>query len=181
MKRRHPKYTYGFVDRHGHARFYFRRDGYKRVTLPGLPWSPTFMAAYEAALKEGSRVALGASRTIPGTVNAALVAYYQHPSFTDALAETTQQNRRWVLEDFRREHGDKRIAKMHAQALQVIMNHKTPSSQRNFEKAMRGFLDFCIAQNLIGVDPLAATKLSRMKTKGHHTWTDDEIVQYQAH
>jgi len=180
MKRRYPKYTHGFIDRHGHARFYFRRAGYKPVKLPGLPWSPTFMAAYEAALAN-DKAEIGASRTLPGTVSAALVAYYQHPVFTDALAKVTQQNRRAILENFRRDHGDKRIALMHAQALQAIMNHKTPASQRNFKRAMRGFLDFCMSHNLIKVDPLAGTKLSKMKTHGFHTWTEDEIAQYQAY
>lgn len=179
MKHRHPKYTHGFIDRHGHARFYFRRAGYKSVTLPGLPWSPTFMAAYEEAQRTDKTV-IGASRTLPGTVSAALIAYYQHASFTDALAKVTQQNRRAILENFRSDHGDKRIALMHAQALQAIMNHKTPASQRNFKRAMRGFLDFCMTRGLIKVDPLAGTKLSKMKVKGHHTWTDDEIAQYQA-
>jgi integrase len=70
---------------------------------------------------------------------------------------------------------------MHATALQNIMNHKTPSSQRNFRRAMRGFIDFCMAQNLIKADPLAGTKLSRMKSKGFHTWTEDEIAKYREH
>jgi integrase len=181
MKRRHPKFVQAFVDRHGHARFYLRRPGFKNVTLDeGLPWSPDFMAAYEAALRDGKPTAIGESRTITGTVNAALVAYYQHPSFTDALATITQQTRRAILEKFRRDHGDKRVGLMHAQALQTIMNHKTPSSQRNFKKAMRGFVEFCMMQNLIKVDPFAATKLSKMKVKGHHTWTDEEVAQFQA-
>jgi hypothetical protein len=180
MKRRYPKHTYGFVDRHGHARFYFRKPGCKRAALPGLPWSPEFMAAYEAALR-ADNAGVGEARTISGTVNAALVAYYQHPSFTDALAKVTQQNRRAILENFRRDHGDKRVGLMHAQALQAVMSHKTPAAQRNFKRAMRGFLDFCMAQHFIKVDPLAGTKLSKMKTLGHHTWTDEEIAQYQAH
>ena len=180
MKRRHPKFVQAFVDRHGHARFYLRRPGFKSVTLPGLPWSPEFMAAYEAALREDNRTVIGEARTITGTVNAALVAYYQHRSFTDALAKVTQQNRRAILENLRRDHGDKRVGLMHAQALQAIMTHKTPSSQRNFKRAMRGFLDFCMMQNLIKVDPLGGTKLSKMKVKGHHSWTDEEVAQYQA-
>jgi hypothetical protein len=44
-----PKYVRGFQDRHGKPRFYFRRKGYKSLPLPGLPWSPEFMKAYEAA------------------------------------------------------------------------------------------------------------------------------------
>ena len=50
MMRRPPKFVQGFIDRNGHARFYFRRTGFKRVVLPGLPWSPAFMEAYEAAM-----------------------------------------------------------------------------------------------------------------------------------
>ena len=45
-----PKYVQHWVDHDGRAHCYFRRRGYPRVRLPGLPWSPSFMAAYEAAL-----------------------------------------------------------------------------------------------------------------------------------
>jgi hypothetical protein len=44
-----PRYIHAFIDRHGKPRFYFRRSGFKRVPLPGLPWSPEFMAALELA------------------------------------------------------------------------------------------------------------------------------------
>lgn len=54
-------YVHGFVDRHGKSRFYFRRPGFKQVALPGLPRSPGFMAAYEAALADAPRVEIGAS------------------------------------------------------------------------------------------------------------------------
>jgi hypothetical protein len=43
-------YVHAFIDHNGHPRYYFRRRGFKRATLPGLPWSPDFMAAYENAL-----------------------------------------------------------------------------------------------------------------------------------
>ena len=44
MMRKPPKYCQGFLDRHGSARWYFRRPGFDRAALPGLPWSPEFMA-----------------------------------------------------------------------------------------------------------------------------------------
>jgi hypothetical protein len=50
-----PKYVHGFIDRHGRPRFYFRRAGFKKVPLPGLPWSPDFMAAYEQAVQHSDR------------------------------------------------------------------------------------------------------------------------------
>lgn len=46
-----PKYVQAWVDhRDDRAYYYLRRRGYPRVRLLGLPWSPSFMAAYEAAL-----------------------------------------------------------------------------------------------------------------------------------
>jgi hypothetical protein len=72
---RPPKYVQGFIDRHGKPRFYFRRSGFKQVPLPGLPWSPEFMVVYQAAVQATPRE-IGASRTVPGTVNDATVRYF---------------------------------------------------------------------------------------------------------
>lgn len=46
-----PKYCQVFEDRHGKVRWYYRRRIFPRTQLPGLPWTPSFMAAYEAAEK----------------------------------------------------------------------------------------------------------------------------------
>jgi hypothetical protein len=45
-----PRFIQQYIDRHGKPRWYFRRAGFPRIPLPGLPWSPEFMAAYEMAL-----------------------------------------------------------------------------------------------------------------------------------
>jgi integrase len=178
-----PKYPHRFVDRFGKARFYLRMPRRKRVPLPGLPWSPEFMAARERAMNEDwEPVAIGASRTIPGTVNAALVSYYQSIAFAEQLAITTRQSRRAILELFRSAHGDKRIALMHSQALQNILSGKKPATARNWKKALRGFVDHCVSIGIIQADPLASVKLPKMKkTSGFYTWTEEEIAQYENH
>jgi hypothetical protein len=48
------RYVHSFVDRHGHARYYFRIRG-QRWPLPA-PGDPGFMAAYEACK---ARIAAG--------------------------------------------------------------------------------------------------------------------------
>jgi len=48
---------------------YLRRPGFPRVPLPGLLWSPSFMAEYEKAMS-GARTAIGAGRVKPGSVAA---------------------------------------------------------------------------------------------------------------
>ncbi|QOZ32722.1 hypothetical protein [Bradyrhizobium sp. CCBAU 53421] len=122
---------------------------------------------------------LGSSRTVPGSVNAAIVSYYQSTVFR-ALAGSTQQSRRAILERFREEHGNKCIALMHAQALQNILNSRTAIVQRNWRKALRGLIDHCLALGMMKVDPLASVKLAKLqKSSGHHTWSDEEIAQYE--
>src|SRR5262245_26849412 len=108
VMRRPPKYVQGFLGRHGKPRFYFRRVGFKAVPLPGLPWSPEFMAAYEQALA-GQPAPIGAERTIPGTLRALAVSYFASPAFR-TTRPSTQSTYRRVIDRLCIEHGDKRVA-----------------------------------------------------------------------
>jgi integrase len=173
---RPPKYVQGFIDRHGKPRFYFRRAGFKPVPLPGLPWSPEFMAAYEAAVPRE----IGASRTKPGTVNDAIVRYFSSPDFS-CFAESTQAMRRAVLERFRSEHGDKRITKLHPEHVGRIVSKLKPYAQRNMLKTLRGLMSFAVKDRLLAADPTIGCKLVRVKdTGGFATWSEDHIAAFMA-
>jgi hypothetical protein len=147
---------------------------------PAAPWSPEFMAAREQALNgEWQALPLGASRTKPGTVNATIVSYYQSAGFKEGLATTTQKNRRAILERFREEHGDKRVALMHKTALQIILNKKTAAAAKNWVKALRGWVDHCISLEMVKTDPLIGLKLVKVKSKPHRPWKTADIEQYK--
>jgi hypothetical protein len=186
VKRKYPQYTHGFIDRSGTPRFYLRMPGRKRVPLPGLPWSPQFMAAREQAMAgdEWRAPPIGSTATVAGTVNAALIAYYESGVW-QALNESTRPARRSVLEKFRSEHGDKRMALMHARALAAILDKKTPAPQRNFSRAIRGLVNFAIDRGLIETDPFAAVRLAKQKKKGEFDgiipWMPEECAQFEAH
>jgi hypothetical protein len=98
------KYVNAFIDRHGKARHYFRRPGFKQVPLPGLPGSVEFNAAYEAALsgEVAPRVEIGAGRAKPGTIAVAVAGYFSSLDF-GGLADETRRSRRSILERFRAE------------------------------------------------------------------------------
>jgi len=177
--RRPPKYVHGFMDRHGKPRFYFRRAGFKRVPLPGLPWSPEFMAAYDAALKGEARVAIGAGRTKPGTVNDVVVRYLSSSAF-QGLASTTQDGRRTYLQRFRKDHGDKRIRMLQPEHVGAILAKLRPFAQRNMLKALRGLMAFALTEHLVDADPTAKHKAARGKdTGGHKTWPEEHIAAYR--
>ena len=82
-----PKYVKGYVDRNGKARFYFRRSGFNSVALPGLPWSPVFMAAYEEALA-GQRMEIGSAHVKAGSMRALAVSYFGFVDFRSMKANS---------------------------------------------------------------------------------------------
>jgi hypothetical protein len=99
------RFVHAFKDRHGTWRHYFRRLGLKVIALPGLPGSAEFMRAYEAALggESAQRVAIGASRSKPGSVAAAVALYFQSIAFGNLNASSRRVRRR-ILERFREEN-----------------------------------------------------------------------------
>ena len=140
------------------------------------------MEAREKALKGGWEAPeLGASRTKSGTVNAALVSYYQSSAFRDGLAESSQKMRRAILERFREEHGEKRIALLHKKALQAILNKRSPAAAANWRKALRGFIDHCLSLEMLTTDPLTGVKLVAIKSNGHHPWEPEECTKFESH
>src|ERR1700741_139034 len=110
------------VHKNGRPYFYFRRAGFKRLRLPGLFGSAEFMAAYQAALAGDpeAKIEIGEGRTVPGTVNAAIAAFYKSPKFTKN-EPITQQTDRNILEAFRAKHGDKRIALLEQAHIEVML------------------------------------------------------------
>ena len=186
MTRIRLPYVHTFIDRHGRQRFYARRAGCKSVALPGLPGSEVFMATYQNWLNNLEVREIGASRTKPGTINAAIVAYYTHVSFTD-LAPATQRMRRNILERFRAQqgpsgqsYGDKHLATLPPDAIERLLVRMKPFAQRNWLKTLRGLMRFAVDFRLRHDDPTRKIELRRnARTGGHLTWGDDEIAQYR--
>jgi integrase len=186
MARIKLKYVNGYANRdrkNRRVRYYFRRRGSKAIPLPGLPGSEEFMAAYSAALAglPDQHVEVGASRTLPGTINALVVSYYKSNEW-HTLAADTQKNRRRVIEHFRAQHGDKRVALLQREHLETMLAAiGKPTAKRHWLKAIRGLMRAAVPR-MRKDDPtkgIAGIKLP--KSKGHHTWTDDEIEHYRAH
>ena len=177
------RYVHEYRDRHGKLRRYFRRPGFKRVPLGGVPGSPEFMQAYQAALagNETPRVELGASRTIAGTVNAAVISYLNSATF-QAGAPDTRRTRRNILERWREEHGDKRIAMLRQEHIGKMVAAKagTPSAARNFLNTIRALMQHCLIEGLISTDPTQGVKRAPIKTAGYRTWTEADIATFEA-
>jgi integrase len=177
-----PKYVNGYVDRHGKPRFYFRRRGFKRVALPFLPWSPEFMAAYEAALAGQDRIEVGAGRTMPGTMRALAVSYFASPEFRSRLQPSTQSGYRGAIERLCKEHGDKRVATLQREHIVRLLAARAekPEAANRLRKALRALMKHAIEIGLRSDDPSRDTKAIRVKSDGYHSWSEPEIEQFEA-
>jgi hypothetical protein len=187
MARIKLKYVNGFINRarkDKRPRYYFRRRGCKAIPLPGEPGSEEFMAAYAAALAAfpDQPTEIGASRTSPGTINALVVSHYKSTNWKDDLSPDTRKTRRRIIERFRAQHGDKRVALLQRGHVEKMLAEiGKPSAKRHWLKAIRGLLRSAVP-SMRKDDPtegIAGIKLP--KSKGHHPWTDDEIAQYRAY
>lgn len=176
-----PKFVHGFVDRHGRPRFYFRRAGFKQAPLPGLPYSPEFMAALAAAMAD-QPVAVATDRARPGTMAAAALSYFASPAFR-TLRQSTQQARRWIIESFCKEHGDKRVALLQREHIVKLIAARAdqPGAANNLRKALRAILQHAIDIGLRADDPTRDVKALRINSDGHHSWSEDEIAQFENH
>jgi integrase len=182
-----PKYVNGFIDRHGRARFYLRRPGFKSAPLPGLPWSPEFMAAYEAALANHPRVDPAARHARTGTIRALAISYFASPGFTN-LADNTRAHLRRLIERFcqhqdqlGRPLGDKSAAGLQRQhvskIMQVFADRRVYAN--HLRQGLRALMQHAIAIGVREDDPTVGVKLLKIKTEGFHSWTEDEIAQFE--
>jgi integrase len=176
-----PKYVTAWVDaRDDHAYHYLRRPGYPRVRLPGLPWSPSFMAAYETALA-GPRTAIGAGRIKPGSVAAVVAEYFDSQKFFTSKSAGTQRMRRGILERFRTAYGERPFALLPPEWIEALLDAKPPHAARSWLVTLRSLCQFALKRGLLRADPTANIKLASIKGDGFHTWTEDEIARYETH
>src|SRR5262245_43658836 len=177
---RAPKYVHGFIDQHGKPRFYLRRRGFKKVPLPGLPWSPEFMAAYESAFAGQVRPQIGANKIVPGSMRALAISYFQSLEFCRMKKKSVRRN---IIDRFCREHGDKRAATLQRQHIIKFMAARAdkPESANGLLKALRALMKHAVEIGVRADDPARDIKSLRSKSKlGFHRWTEAEIAQFEA-
>ena len=179
--RRPPKYCQGMIDRHGTARWYFRRPGYPRRALPGLPWSPQFMTEYATAM-DGQKDDIGKSKTIPGSISALVISYYRSAEYL-SLAESTKRTTRNILERFRAEHGHKRADHLEKRHVQSILSAKveTPTASNRLLILIRALMAHAIDLGWRRDDPTIGVKKLRHKTEGFLTWEEAHISAFLDH
>jgi len=168
-----------YRNRHGKWRWRARAKGKPSVELHGEYGSPEFIAGWQAWAD--GKAAIGAKRTVAGTINALIVGYYEGSDFK-LLADNTRRTYRAHLERFRAQNGDKTLAALSRENIASKLDKMAhlPASANILLKVLRALCRFALDRNMMARNPTIGVKRLRDKTDGIHTWTDAQIAQFQA-
>ena len=174
------RYIHRFRDRHGRVRHYFRRSGHPLVPLPGLPGSPEFMAAYQAALA-GAPLPIGAAREAPGSMSALIASWYRSAEFRQ-LSPTSQNTYRRIVERFRAEHGDKPVARLEPRHVRALIAAKadTPAQANRLLSILRLLMRHAVEHDWRPDDPTRDVRRVRYRKREYPTWTEEDIAAFEA-
>ena len=174
MTRIRLPYIHEYRDKSGKIWRYVRRRGLPNVQLPGLPGSPEFMAAYQAAIAgEAPEKRAHASY---GTMKALIIDYYRSAAFAN-LRPNSRRVYRIALEAIVRDHGHRYAAELTTEkASKVIeaVGATHPAMGNLVRSALRALMVYAVKMKLRADNPI--TNITRYKTGTHHTWTEEELT-----
>lgn len=181
MKRRWlPQYVSEYRDRHGKARYRFRRKGSPTYHFKQPPGTEGFRVEYQACLAAEAPPA-GVGRFTPGSISDLIARLYASPGWRGMRA-SSQRTFRGIYERFREEHGDKPVALVQTRHLDAILGKMAdrPSAANNLRKALKRLFAYAVKLGLRSDNPAANTDYFRIQGEGWHTWTEDEIAAFEA-
>jgi integrase len=180
-------------DRHGSPRLYVRKHG-RKVRIRAKPGSEAFAQTYAdalVALEHGTGdkgdVVKGAAA---GTLGWLAARYFASTEFRglDAKSQTT---RRRIIESCLREPRkpasqdlmrDCPVSGVSAVHVKMLRDRKaaTPGAANNRRKYLSSMFGWAVEGGLMRMNPAREVRRLRYATSGFHTWTVDEVRQYEA-
>jgi integrase len=190
------KYLMPDLDRYGTLRIYFRRKGRPKIWLKAPLGSKEFLDEYRAALG-GKTPAPTATKTArpkapKGSLRWLIELYYDSAAFQVELDEdSTQYARRLILDELCQEPtsdedptpiGMLPFRGMTKGAVRKLRDRKkhAPEAGNARVKALRQVFKFAIAEfEDVEHNPAAAVPYIKTGSQGFHTWTVEEVRQFQ--
>jgi integrase len=115
-------------------------------------------------------------------VAAVVAEYFDSQQFFGSKSAGTQRMRRGILERFRAAYGERPMApSLSTEWIEALLDSKPPHAARSWLVTLRSLCQFAVKRRYLRTDPTAGVKLRSIKGDGFHTWTDDEIAQFEAY
>lgn len=189
-----PRYVVRDYHASGNEKLIFRR-GPTKTTLSGPAWSDAFCADYAAALagkplEREKDTARKPRQSKAGTFRALCEGFYKSAGFRsrDVL---TQSDKRGVLESCLAEplepggdlfFADCPVTALSRRHIAVLRDRKagTPWAANKRLRYLSQLFDWAVEGEHIAANPTREVGRVEAPVKGFHTWTADELRQYEA-
>lgn len=178
-------------DRHGNVRYYFRRPGQPKIRIPGEPGSQAFVEQYYL-LRDGEAPRAKSPRKLQlsssGTLRRLCEGYYVSTEFKQ-LGNSTARVRRLILEGICQSknakgkvRGDLPYALIQERHIREIRDEKAnlPEAANARLKALRQLFAWAKISSAIATNPALEVKRLSSASEGYHTWSDEEVAQFEA-
>lgn len=181
-------------DRHGNPRVYYRPPSGRMIRLRAPIGTQAFIDEYRRARDgqtEPAPKALRTTRAEQGSLKALIESYYLSANYK-SLNPRTQRTRRGILDHIcssevdtptgRRVRGSLPYAQMMPRHVRAIRDEKLdfPEAANSRIKALGQVFRWATENDLADTDPTSPVDYLRSGSEGYHTWTVEEVRQYEA-
>lgn len=172
--RRRYKFTRCDTDRHGNVRWYTISPAGKKVRMREEPGSDAWIREWEAIRK-------AVRMPTHGTLAALIVQYLRSAEFA-ALSPATQTMRRRILSNVRDSGGDLPADEVTSADIRAgrDLRRDTPAAANNHMKAISAVYEWGKEAGFVTGNPVRGVKRLKETGPGHHTWTVEECLKYEA-
>jgi integrase len=167
-----------YRDRHGKARYRFRKTGMKAHAFKSAPGSAEFDAEYQGCF--AAPIMAGEGRAVPGSINDLVNRFYQTPKWL-AMKPSSKATYRGIIERFRAPRGSHPVSMLKTKHIDKILGDMsgTPAAANNLRKVLKRLFAYAIKIDMRADNP--ATESDKFaEGDGFHTWTEEEIEQFEA-
>jgi integrase/recombinase XerD len=170
------------VDRHGNVRIYVKVPGRKKVRIRQQPGTPEFMAVYNEAI-EGASATANSKQHGRGSFGFACKAFFASKKFQTQPPKGYDELTKWIRNELERiceKHGDKPFALMKPEHIRALRDEKdTPDASNMRLKALRALFKWAVEAKEAQHNPAKQAEMIATNSDGYHTWTDEEIEQFE--
>ena len=178
MTRLRLKYVHEYIDRHGRVRRYVRKGG-KHIPLPGMPGSPDFMEAYQAALRL-KPTPIVTTRNRESTLAALVERFLLSADFVN-LKAASQKTYQKALGPVLSAHGHRLVGDLEIDKARKVIEDigaRAPGMANLTRSVLTKLFNYAVDIGLRRDNPFA--RVPRYKLGSYHTWTEDELLTYEA-
>jgi integrase len=185
MVRRYPKHVSEFRDRHGTIRIRYRRTGQAVYYFRAKAFSKDWWEEYEACIRGevAPKVQSGRDRIIPGSVADLISRYYTSADWLGGMNDQSRWKARAIIDKMRENLGDAAVGAITYAECTAILGKMSdrPHALNRFRKLMRRVWEEGMRLGMVTINPWALTRGVKEDGPGFHSWTEEEIAQFQSH